>query len=315
MKGLDPLVQGLKVLPRIYEETANTRLVRRLRCNTSYCGCTTIDVIGCNMLCGYCYVATDFLVGRGKQLQREMKKKDGVRPCTPAELAARTMKTIRENDWPKRIQITAGEPFLTPKWLIDLLGEIAPFSRKNKSQVWIDTNGIGLCHDPAIIDQLLPFADFARIFVSSKNAPPLYTKTTRNDPKYADDPFRAVEMLWKKGIFALLQAPMPNLWDPATFPWYLDRLRRMHPAMPLLLEVDNMHWLPVAHIAPSLHRLGWRTFQTQAPIREGWQGALEKHYGRKMKRLVDVDKFPEDQNLLPQLVFAGGDIMSCHLFS
>ena len=249
MQGLDPLIQELKVLPRVYDETVNARLVRRLRCNKSYCGSSTIDVVGCNILCGYCYVATDFLVGRGRQLEREKRKKNGVRFFTPAELAAHTVETIRRNHWPKRIQITAAEPFLTPEWLIDFLKEIAPFSRAYKSHVWIDTNGIKLYHHPAFIKELLPF-EFMRLFVSSKNAPPLYTKTTRNDSKYADASFRLVEMLWRKRVFALVQAPMPNLWDPATFPWYLKRLLKMHPAAPLILEVDNMTWLPVQHIAP-----------------------------------------------------------------
>ena len=313
MQGLDPLVQKEKVLPRIYNEKENKRLVRRLRRGYSYCGVTTIDVIGCNMLCAYCYVATDFLVGKGELLDRELKKGD-IQWFTPNELARHVSCSIRKNRWPSRIQMTAAEPFITSKWLIDFIQEIGSFCRTKQSHLWIDTNGIELWHEQSLIKELLPFKDFLRLFISSKNAPGLYTKTSRTDAKYADYSFQALEMLWKHQIFALLQAPMPNLWDPDSFFWYLERLLKIHPAAPLLLEVDNMFWLPVKRISPNLKRAGWKNFQKQNHIRSGWQMILENHYKKKMQRLIEADKFPEDQELLPKLVFENNDILKCHLF-
>ncbi|MDA2922894.1 hypothetical protein MYX07_06555 [Patescibacteria group bacterium AH-259-L07] len=94
VKGLDPIAQTEKVLPRVYDSQTNKRLVRRLRLGRSYGGCTTIDVIGCNMLCSYCYVDTSFLTGQGSLLTRE-RQQGKVKKYTPSELVEEYLSTVK----------------------------------------------------------------------------------------------------------------------------------------------------------------------------------------------------------------------------
>ena len=76
MSKLDPLVYGEKVSEKVFDKSENSRLVRRFRKTDSYCGITTIDVIGCDQLCSYCYVYEGYLTGAGSRLKREIEKGD-----------------------------------------------------------------------------------------------------------------------------------------------------------------------------------------------------------------------------------------------
>lgn len=315
MRGLDPLLQSEKVLPRVYNAQTGKRLVRRLRLGRSYGGVTTIDVVGCNMLCSYCYVDTSFLTGRGELLEREIRK-GTAKPYSPQELAAEYSRAVQEKKWPVRVQVTAAEPFLTPDWLIALLVELQPIMERQHERVWVDTNGVTLAAHPELMDRLLPFKDFLRIFVSSKNAPPLYTAMTRADQRYADTAFRCLEGLWSRKLVAFLQAPIADLFLSESFPWYLERLIKIHPAAPLLLDIDRLCYMPLSRIRSRLKSVSlWTRRVSGVKAEQGWQRFLEAHYSRKFERLLfSVDSFPEDEGLVRRFIFEGEPIEHFPLF-
>lgn len=315
MKGLDPIVHGSKVLPLVYAEQTNKRLVRRLRLGRSYGRCTTIDVIGCNMLCSYCYVDSSFLLGRGEMLSRESRG-GKVRAYTPDDLVQEYALKKKENNWPSRVQITAAEPFLTPDWLLEVIQLLQPIMEKERELLWIDTNGINLVQNPELVKRLIPFSHFLRLFVSSKHAPEKYTAMTRVNAQYADSAFQCVQLLWRNGISSFLQGPIADLFSPDTFQWYLERLLKMHPAAPILMDLDRLSYLPLTRIRKGLKSTGlWNQRHRGTVIEKEWQKFLENHFGRKMKRLISVDYFPEDEQLVRSLVFENQPIESCALFA
>lgn len=177
MKELDPVVQGQKVLPLVYDDVAMRRLVRRLRIGRLYGGYTTIDVIGCNMLCFYCYVDSSFLTGRGKLLDKE-KAAGKVKPFTPEELVNAYATLVKDKKWPSRIQITAAEPFLTPDWLIEVVRLLKLTMEREKDLLWIDTNGVNIVKDH---QELYNFAKW----------------TVASDPKLKEDAIKAIEKFIK----------------------------------------------------------------------------------------------------------------------
>ena len=313
---IDPITQKENVTSRVYNDSTNQRLVRRLREGRSYTGCTTIDVIGCDMLCAYCYVDDSFLTGKAsdKNMLGKELKKGTVKPYTPKELANETKLFIDENDTPKRIQITAAEPFLTPEWTIDLVKELASFIRENKEQIWIDTNGLTIVRDPEILKKLEEYKDILRIFVSSKNSPKFYAQTTRVDPKYADTGFQCIDKLWDKEYSAYLQA-IAALFFPETFEWYEKRLSKLHEAAPLLLDLDRLSYLPLPRIRSGLRSAGlWDIRQRDVKTEEAWKEHIEAHYGKSLTRLFSVDFFSQDEALVRELIFDSNPIDKCYLF-
>ncbi|MBI3308271.1 MAG: radical SAM protein [Candidatus Melainabacteria bacterium] len=313
---IDPFAQQAKVLPRVYNDTTNQRLVRRIREGRSYGGSTTIDVIGCNMLCSYCYVDDSFLTGLGgsKSMLAREKKQGKVRPFTPKELASEVTRTIEEKGWPSNIQITAAEPFITPDWLIELIEKLAPHARNNKSFIWVDTNGVNIVQNPEIIKRLKPFGDVLRIFVSSKNAPKFYAQTTKVDKTHANTGFQCIDMLWENEMSSYLQA-ISALFFLETFDWYTGRLEKLHEAAPLLLDLDRLSYLPLPRIRSGLKSTGlWDIRQRDVETEKAWKAHLETHYGRTVNRLLSVDYHVEDEALVRNHIFNGTPIEECYLF-
>ena len=313
---IDPITYGEKVRERVYNDSTNQRLVRRLREGRSYNGSTAIDVIGCNMLCSYCYVDDSFLTGKasGNNMLGKENKKGAVKPYTPQELANETKLFIEQHGTPKRIQITAAEPFLTPEWTINLVSELAPFIRKNNEQIWIDTNGLDIVRNTEILKKLEDYKDILRIFVSSKNSPEYYAQMTIVDPKYEDTGFKCIDKLWDKEYSAYLQA-IAALFFPETFEWYKKRLSTMHKAAPLLLDLDRLSYLPLERIRSGLQSTGlWEIRQKDTKVEKAWQKFLEEHYGKGIERLFSVDFFEKDEALVRDLIFDNKPIAECHLF-
>ncbi len=317
---IDPLTYGEEVLKRVYDPVNNKRLVRRIREGRSYGTCTTIDLVGCDMLCSYCYTDTPNLTGKipdDSILAREMKKKKGFKAgfYTPKEIANEAKRVITEEGYPKNIQITAAETFLTQRWTLELIDELAQFVRRNDGLIWADTNGTTIVYrNPKIIDALKPYSDVLRIFVSSKNSPELYEATTRADSKYSDTGFQCIEMLWKDEMPSYVQA-ISALFMPSSFEWYERRLERIHKAAPLLLDLDHLSYLPLNRIRSRLKSTGlWDIRQKDTKIDKEWKAHVEAHYGRSIARLFSVDFFPEDEKLIRELVFEDKPLEECYLF-
>ncbi|MDA2922528.1 hypothetical protein MYX07_04670, partial [Patescibacteria group bacterium AH-259-L07] len=181
--------------------------------------------------------------------------------------------------------------------------------------LWIDTNAITLVHSPEYIEQLKPFRSFLRLFISSKNSPELYTAMTRVDSRFADTAFQCIEMLWENKIVAFLQAPIADLFMPESFEWYVKRLLRIHPAAPLLLDIDRLYYMPVKRIYRRLNSVGlWDKRHSGVAIEKQWKKFLEDHYGRRISRLISVDSSPQDENLIETHIFNNQPIERCYLF-
>jgi len=314
MKGIDPFVHGKKVITRVYNEKNNSRLVRQLRIGRSYGRCTTIDIIGCNMLCSYCWVDTSFLVGQGELLDKEIKQ-GRIKFYTPEELTEKYLTITNKRGWPARIQLTGAEPFLTPLWIMELLRLLKPHLSKLKETIWIDTNGLNITDNPTIMEGLKKYSDILRLFVSSKNWPRDYALTTGIEEKHSETGLKCVDLLWQNKIMSYLQAPLTPFFDPASFEWYFKKLSALHPAAPLFLDLDRMCYLPLNRVPKRLKRAGlWERRRSEKEVEAKWLEFLGEKYSRKIKRLFSVDSFPDDQYLVKKHIFGKMPLEKCCLF-
>jgi len=317
MRGIDPAVRAEQVLPRVYDPFLNERLVRRLRVGRSYGGCLTVDVVGCDMRCSYCYVDGSLLDGRGELLEKEMNRKKGpIKRYLPVEIAEEICAAESKFKWRKNIQITAAEPLLTPEWLVEVTRHLSDPVRKHGRKIWVDTNGFQIAAKPELLELFASYKDLLRFFVSTKNSPKFYTATTRVNKKYCDTGFQCVELMWQKGFVAYPQAPITLFFQPDDFEWYYQRLSRMHPAAPLLLDLDRITLVPFQRIIGGLKQAGlWKARNSQPMVERWWQDFLRDKYRRKVKRLISVDYHPEDEGLVSRFVFNQEPIENWPLFA
>ena len=170
-------------------------------------------------------------------------------------------------------------------------------------------------HSPEIIYRLKEYSDILRLFVSVKNWPRDYTITTGIKKEYADTGFECLERLWENKICTYLQGPMAYFFDPKSFSWFYERLIKIHPAAPLFMHIDRMSFMPTTRIWPRLKSSGlFDKRQVQKQIEVSWLAFLGKRYGRKIKRLFNIDHHPEDQLLIQKFVFKNQKLNNFPLF-
>ncbi|MBI3308563.1 MAG: radical SAM protein [Candidatus Melainabacteria bacterium] len=313
-KAIDPASYGNEVRSRVYNATNNERLVRRIRQTPNFGGSTTIDIVGCNFFCSYCFVDGSYLTGNGGMLEKD-KQKGTTKYWTPEDLVKETIRLIEEEGFPNIIEINSAEPFLTPKWMLDVVEGLAPYLKKTGGKLWIDTNGAPLVANPRHIRELEPFKDTVSLYISSKHTPQHFQAMTRVGKQFADVPFKCLEMLWDHKIPAALQGPMADLFFPDTFDWYTERLDNIHEAAPILMEVQGMQYNPIQKIKLQLSSEDlWDQRMSGKKIQREWQDHMSAHYGKEVAALINLCN-RADQTLVNDLVFKGKPVTSCHLFA
>jgi len=158
MKGYNPIDIGSLVEKSISMDVNGTiyRKYYRFRATKFYGGSSTADVVGCNLMCIYCW----------SYRINSMYRSIGVF-YSPYDVAHKLMTIARENRY-RFIRITGGEPILAYTHLLQVLENLVSMGIRDIGRFIIETNGILLGYKPDIIRELVDYNDFITVRVSLK---------------------------------------------------------------------------------------------------------------------------------------------------
>lgn len=326
-KVIDPFKRGEVVLKNVFDPVKNTRHVYGVRFSYSYGESIGIDNGGCSYLCNYCWVAPQKLTGAGPMIDA-MRAKGQKIDFTPEELALRVIRFIEKYRTPN-VQITGAETFLTPDWTLEVVERLARYLRCDYPRriprkyapgtVWIDSQGFDLVKYPRALKELARLSKQVRLLISIKAHPDDFEKLTNVDKRYAETAFQALELAWQHRIPAFPQM-IDSVFPPHRMEWLFERLSRIHPNAPRVLEFDHMRFFPY-HDYQNMNRMkrAGFTFGKGSPdiIRrnvslKAWQEMLRCHYGAdnatppypRPLEYFDCDTYPfESVELLKKWVF------------
>jgi uncharacterized Fe-S cluster-containing radical SAM superfamily protein len=141
----DPLVRHRAIEALVTRDTPQGQLRKyyRFRADRWYGGIATGDVVGCGLLCKFCWVSDAILE----------------RPATSGEFltpqeAARKLLRIVERRHLAQMRLSGGEPTIGRSHLLSVLSEV---DRAHKCKFILETNGIMLGADPSYSRELAAF--------------------------------------------------------------------------------------------------------------------------------------------------------------
>ena len=309
-KLIDPITFRESIRKNVYDEAANRRMVYKIRRSGSYNGAVSVYLGGCSYRCDYCYVHTDWLSGGGRLVRKNAGRKNFF--MTPEELFAVVRKRMEEWRIPQ-IQFTGGETFLTPRWTADFIALAARYFESGSyphpipkaygsGAIWVDSQGFDLLQHQELLPELASYHKYLRIFISAKAHPDDFAQRTGVNPGHADDAFLALEQAWKHGIVAMPQM-IDNLFYPKKMDWLFDRLSRIHPQAPRVVEIDRLQLYAWKESTKNIQRMQKRGFQfgkggdivRRKIAIDSWNALLEKRLGKGQAMTDYADFFDVDQ--------------------
>lgn len=173
-----------------------------------------------------------------------------------------------------------------------------------------------------IFEKLAKFRDHLRLFISLKAHPRDFAQRTGIDASLSDVAFQALEMAWRHQIVAIPQM-LDGLFYPETAEWFLERLKKIHPNGPRILQIDHLRlfgFLPGGRNVSRMKNRGFRFGKNGDRVdREQalttWRDTLNREYGDgslnacrsllpKGKSDFDCDKFPQrTASIVKKLIF------------
>ncbi len=158
MNGYNPIDLGDIIEKSISMDINGTiyRKYYRFRATKFYGGSSTADVVGCNLMCIYCW----------SYRINSMYRSIGVF-YSPYDVAHKLITIAKENRY-KFIRISGGEPTLVYKHLLQVLENLASMGIKDLGRFVIETNGILFGYKPNIIRELIDYNNFITVRVSLK---------------------------------------------------------------------------------------------------------------------------------------------------
>lgn len=321
------------ILKKVYDPATNRRKIWKFRYNDySYGGVISMDIMGCSFRCDYCWVDNSVLTGGGGIVKlNEDKGKNFY--LSPEEAFAVLRRYMERYKLPS-VQITGGETFLAPRWTLEVLKLLCKYFKNEYPHsiprpykpgvVWIDTQGVDLMRHEAdgIFEKLAEFRDHLRLFISLKAHPRDFVQRTGVDASFADVGFQVLERAWRHHIIAIPQM-LDGLFYPDTAEWFLERLKKIHPNGPRILQVDKLRlfgFLPGERNVGRMKKRGFRFGKDGDRIKREqalatWRAALNRTYGNgslnacrallpKGNFDFDCDKFPSrTASIVEKLIF------------
>jgi len=290
---LNPIKQSKTIKDKVLVD--GKRMVYKTRPNTRfYGGIYTFDIAGCNFDCAYCWTSQDTKNGCGAIIDK-LKQKNANLFYSPQELWDKYSKQTDSN----KIRLSGGEPLITPEFTLEFLDVGARYYKKKgvKGQIWLETNGFELVQNSNFCEDMGQFKDYLRIYLSLKQTPEKYSETTGVDHKYCDTGFKALELLMDKGVMTVPAAPLANIFDPETIPWFVERLQKIHKNAPLITEIGDIVFMPPDRISKRLNERGFTSENRFKPslVRETYVGHLKK-LGLEYKT-INTDCRTSDQTI------------------
>ncbi len=326
-RAINPDKLARAVLRNVYDAATNKRKVWKFHYNDySYGGVISMDVMGCSFRCDYCWVDNSILLGAGGFVRRHENRGESFF-LSPGEAFEKLRRYIERYKLPS-VQITGGETFLTPEWTLELLRLLCEYFEQGypfhiprdyaPGVVWIDTQGADLMrHEAAgIFERLAAFRDHLRLFISLKAHPRDFVQRTNVSQSFTDVSFRALENAWRYRIFAVPQM-IDGLFYPETAEWFFERLKRIHPSAPRVLQIDRLRlfgFLPGERNVGRMKQRGFkfgkngnRVFRNQALAT--WREILNREFGKDNSALSFKDDFGCDKfsvraiNMINDIIF------------
>ncbi len=241
MDGYDPLELTNRIY-RIVSRKRNgleERLYFRFRRDRWYGGIASADVIGCNLVCRFCWAW---------YFRNNVKRGKWYNPLKAAE----KLVSIADKYRLKYIRLTGAEPTITREHLI----QVIEYVTDHKYHFILETNGILI---GAYRDYAEELAKFNRLIVrvSFKGVTPKeFNRLTgaREDAWYLQ--LKALENLLDSGM-----KPLQNFYAAAMIgwskeediEWFLNELRNIHPS---LTDVDWEYVILYKHVIKYIKKTG-----------------------------------------------------------
>lgn len=181
----------------------------------------------CNWRCWYCFV--DFKLLNGDSRFSKFLSCDELLDLY-----------LAEDNRPIMIDLSGGQPDLTPEWVPWMMEAIRNRGLENQIFLWSDDN---LSNDyfwkyltPEQIDLVTSYRMYARVCCFKGIDEQSFTLNTLADPKLFSEQFRLFQRLWEMNIdlygYVTLTAPSATDFSVA-ISRFLDRLQAIHEDLPL----------------------------------------------------------------------------------
>ncbi len=205
--GYDPI----KLAERVKEEVTRglERLYWRFRYTRFYGGCSTADVVGCNLRCVFCWALPSRVIPKDSRFYKpeEVVKELIVRAKTPY------------------LRISGGEPTIGQEHLVEVIKRIP------KNYIFIlETNGILIGYDKDFACKLATFENvFFRVSIKAANEE-WFRKVTGASYGF-ELQLRALENLIDCGARMVRAAVVLGYGSKKDYARLLERLSKIHPSL------------------------------------------------------------------------------------
>lgn len=225
---IEPVIEQL--LPLINK--GNKRLCHKVRIARYYDGVATIDVVGCYLDCGFCWVP-EF-----KRLPDEVKNRlSSFKYMTPEETSKILIDVANKNGL-KSVRLSGGEPTLNPQHLLETI-QITTDAGYNYI---FETNGLLL--DDELVHKLTRYRNKVFVYYGLKGASPdMFYRLTCRDQIYWEKTLNGLTLLIRNN-FTLGINIMSDFLIEGELLQLIGELLKIDEFAPLALDIKKTSIFP-----------------------------------------------------------------------
>jgi uncharacterized Fe-S cluster-containing radical SAM superfamily protein len=228
------------------------------------------QMASCNWRCWYCYVPFDLLAANRKYA-------DWLSPTTLIDLY------LDQPDPPQMIDLTGGQPDLTPEWVPWMMTEIQARGLEDKVYLWSDDNLSNDFFWRYLSDKdrelIASYQNYGRVCCFKGFNAESFSFNTLADPALFDRQFALMQRLLTTGLdlYAYITITTPSLMDiEADMRRFVDRLQDLDEGLPLRtvpLQIEMF-----APVEGRLNTVKDKAMKNQWVALEHWQKELDSRF-------------------------------------
>lgn len=235
----------------------------------------------CNWRCWYCYVPFDLLAAKTEHSEW----------LTAGEMIDRF---LAQNDRPRMLDLSGGEPELTPEWIYWTLEELRCRGLERDLYVWSDDN---LSTDyfwtklsEAQRESIVTFRNYGRVGCFKGIDRESFCYNTNSSDEGFGMQFELMRRLIGTGIdvYAYVTFTTPNKKDICDrVKRFVDLLQDVSPNLPLrTVPLQVRVFSPVKHRLNDQHR---HALMTQSEVLDAWRNEINQRFSSDLRSLSIVD--------------------------
>ncbi|MBN8674284.1 MAG: hypothetical protein J0L56_09125 [Chitinophagales bacterium] len=224
----------------------------------------------CNWRCWYCFV--DFELLKGDRAHSDFLSCDELLDLY-----------LAQDDPPDMIDLTGGQPDLTPEWIPWMMEALQKRRLDKKVYLWSDDN---LSNDyfwqylsESQIELIRSYKMYSRVCCFKGIDELSFSLNTKADPALFDQQFGLAERLLELGIdlyfYITITAPTTTDFSIA-IPKLLDRVQQIHPNLPL--RIVPLEIFPFTPVKPRMNDTTNDLITGQYKAIEIWQKEIQKRF-------------------------------------